>query len=178
MPIRQFIISISILLMSAFAFTQPTSAADLVTFSSKDFQGNLHTVEQYRGKWIIVNYWGIFCGPCLREMPELSIFHDQHKDKDAVVLGINQEDLPDKVMARFADKMKISFPLLNVPFEEATPFGRVTVLPTTFIINPQGELVAKQQGAITMHVLEDYIKRKKQKAMQEKFSKTQTLGKG
>jgi peroxiredoxin len=110
-------------------------------------------------------------------MPELSIFHNQHKEHDAVVLGINQEDLPAKVMARFADKMNISFPLLNVPFEQATPFGKVTVLPTTFIINPQGELVAKQQGAITMQVLEDYIKRHSQKTPQDKPRKTQDLDK-
>jgi peroxiredoxin len=177
MSIKQFIISISISLIVSFAFVQTASAAKLINFSSKDLQGNLHTVEQYRGKWIVVNYWGIFCGPCLREMPELSIFHNQHKEHDAVVLGINQEDLPAKVMARFADKMNISFPLLNVPFEQATPFGKVTVLPTTFIINPQGELVAKQQGAITMQVLEDYIKRHSQKTPQDKPRKTQDLDK-
>lgn len=177
MPIKQFIISISISLIVSFAFVQTTSAAKLVNFSSKDLQGKLQSVEQYRGKWVIVNYWGIFCGPCLREMPELSIFHNQHKEHDAVVLGINQEDLPAKVMTRFADKMNISFPLLSVPFEQATPFGKVTVLPTTFIINPQGELVAKQQGAITMQVLEDYIKRNRQKALQDKPRKSQDLDK-
>lgn len=172
MPIKQFIISISISLIFSFTFVQTASAAEPVDFSSKDLQGNLHTVEQYRGKWVIVNYWGIFCGPCLREMPELSIFHNKHKAHDAVVLGINQEDLPARVMTRFADKMNISFPLLSVPFDQTTPFGKVTVLPTTFIINPQGELVAKQQGAITMQVLEDYIKRNKQKAPQANLGKS------
>ena len=175
MPIKQFIISISISLIVSFTFVQTTSAAELVNFSSKDLQGKLHTVEQYRGKWVIVNYWGIFCGPCLREMPELSIFHNQHKAHDAVVLGINQEDLPAKVMTRFADKMNISFPLLSVPFEQSTPFGKVTVLPTTFIINPQGELVARQQGAITMQALEDYIKRHSLKTSQDKPGKTQDM---
>lgn len=173
MPIKQFIISISILLIVSFAFVQTASAAEPVKFSSKDSQGKLHTIEQYRGKWVIVNYWGIFCGPCLREMPELSIFHNQHKAHDAVVLGINQEDLPAKVMARFADKMNISFPLLSVPFDQVTPFGKVTVLPTTFIINPQGELVARQQGAITMHALDDYIKRHSLKIAQDKPGKAE-----
>ena len=173
MLIKHFIISISILLIVSFAFVQSASAAELVSFSSKDSQGKLHTVEQYRGKWVIVNYWGIFCGPCLREMPELSIFHNQHKEHDAVVLGINQEDLPTKVTTRFADKMNISFPLLSVPFDQVTPFGKVTVLPTTFIINPQGELVARQQGAITMHALDDYIKRHSLKIAQDKPGKAE-----
>ena len=177
MSIKQLIFATSILWLSSFAFVQTASAAEVIDFSSKDLQGNVHTVEQYRGKWIIVNYWGTFCGPCIREMPELSIFHNEHKDHDAVVLGINQEEIPAHMLANFAKKLNISFPLLKVPFEQATPFGRVTVLPTTFIINPQGELVARQPGAITMQALEDYIKRKTQQALQEKFKQAQGLDK-
>ena len=136
MSIKQFFVSIAISLMSSFVFVQVTSAAEVISFSSKDLQGNTHAIEQYRGKWIVVNYWGIFCGPCLREMPELSIFHDQHRDKDAVVLGINQEDLPDKVMARFADKMKISFPLLNV-FACSTSFRTCSLISSAWLAKQQ-----------------------------------------
>ncbi|RDH81430.1 MAG: TlpA family protein disulfide reductase [endosymbiont of Galathealinum brachiosum] len=168
MSIKQLIISISIFLLSSQLFSQVTSAAEAISFSSKDLQGDLHTIERYRGKWIVVNYWGIFCGPCLREMPELSVFHNQHKETDAVVLGINQEELPIEVMASFRDKMKISFPLLSVPFEQVTPFGNVTILPTTFIISPEGKLVARQQGAITMQMLEDYIQRNKHEFQNKK----------
>ena len=168
MSIKKFIISISFALITSSGCISTVAAAEIVDFSLKDMQGNTHTVEQYRGKWIVVNFWGIFCGPCLREMPELSVFHDEHKDHDAVVLGINQEELPAQVLERFVDKMKISFPLLSVPFEQATPFGKVTLLPTTFIINPEGKLVARQQGPITAHVLEDYFKLKAAQASQEK----------
>ena len=160
MSIKSFYIFIFTSLIFSCSLMQTVSAAEIIDFSLKDFQGNTHTVKQYRGKWIVVNYWGIFCGPCLREMPELSIFHNEHKDHDAVVLGINQEDLPVDVLTRFANKMKIDFPLLNVPFDQETPFGQVTVLPTTFIINPKGELVAGQKGPITGKALEDFIRLK------------------
>lgn len=163
MSIKQLLIT----LIFSLSLVQAAPAIELVDFSLKDFQGNTHTAKQYRGKWIVVNYWGIFCGPCLREMPELSIFHNEHKEHDAVVLGINQEDLSVDVLTRFADKMEIDFPLLKVPFEQETPFGQVTVLPTTFMINPKGELVAKQQGPITGKSLEDYIQLKKVQAMKE-----------
>jgi len=138
------------------------NADELVEFSAKDLHGNVHTIEQYRGKWVVVNYWGTFCGPCLREMPELSLFHNKRKDDDAVVLGINQEEIPAKFLANFTRNLKVSFPSLAVPFEEVTPFGSVRVLPSTFIINPQGKLVARQSGAITVQMLEDYIERKLQ----------------
>ena len=158
-------------------FVQPAIGKDKVEFSSKDLQGNVHSIEQYRGKWVVVNFWGTFCGPCIREMPELSKFHNEHKGDDAVVLGINQEEIPVKMLANFTRNLKVSFPSLTVPFEQATPFGRVTILPTTFIISPQGEIVARQSGAITLPALEDYIARKKQQALQEKFKKDRGLEK-
>ena len=138
------------------------SAGEIVEFSAKDLHGNVHTLEQYRGKWVVVNYWGTFCGPCIKEMPELSTFHNARKDDDAVVLGINQEEIPATLLANFTRNLNVSFPSLKVPFKETTPFGSVTVLPSTFVINPKGELVASQSGAITMKALEDYIERKKQ----------------
>ena len=143
------------------------SAKEGIEFSATDLSGNVHHIEQYRGKWVVVNYWGSFCGPCIKEMPELSIFHNEHKDDDAIVLGINQEDIPAKLLANFTKNLNVNFPSLKVPFEEVTPFGSVTVLPSTFIINPQGKLVARQAGVITVQMLEDYIESKKLQAKQE-----------
>lgn len=168
MSLKNSIVSLLLALITSFLFT-PTASAEVIDFSMQDLQGDTHTLKQYRGKWVVVNYWGVYCGPCLREMPELSLFHDKHKDSDAVVLGINQEEIPAHLLARFADKLKITFPLLKVPFEQETPFGVVTLLPTTFVINPQGEIVGGQQGPITGQVLEDYIKRKQQQAEMEKL---------
>lgn len=163
--------------MLPFAFMSSASSAEVIEFSAKDLQGNVQSLEQYRGKWIVVNFWGTFCGPCIREMPELSKFHNERKDDDAVVLGINQEEIPIKMLANFTRNLKVSFPSLHVPFDQETPFGKVTILPTTFMINPQGELVARQPGAISMDALESYIKRKKQQALQEKFKKDRGLDK-
>ncbi|MCW8830188.1 MAG: TlpA family protein disulfide reductase [Gammaproteobacteria bacterium] len=164
-----------ILLMLPFVFVSSASSAEVIEFSAKDLQGNVQSLEQYRGKWVVVNFWGTFCGPCIKEMPELSAFHNDRKDDDAVVIGINQEEIPVNLLANFTRNLKVSFPSLHVPFEQPTPFGKVTILPTTFIINPQGELVARQPGAISLETLENYIERKKQQALQEKFKQERGL---
>ena len=173
MSIKQFII----LLMFSFCLAQSAHAVEVVEFSAKDLQGNDHSIEQYRGKWVVINYWGTFCGPCIREMPELSIFHNEHKDDDAVVLGINQEEIPVQMLANFTRNLKVDFPSLKVPFEQVTPFGTVTVLPTTFIVNPKGEIVARQQGPVSSELLEDYIARKTQQTLQEEFKQRHGLDK-
>ena len=176
MLLKKIVILIFISLTYSLALVQVTFAA-AIDFSLEDLQGKTHTAKQYRGKWLVVNYWGTFCGPCIKEMPELSKFHNERKDDDAVVLGINQEEIPAKLLVNFTRNLKVSFPSLKVPFEQVTPFGRVTVLPTTFIVNPQGELVARQAGAISLEALENYIERKKQQVLQEKFKKDRGLDK-
>ena len=58
-----------------------------------DLSGKMRSLEDYRGKWVIVNYWATWCPPCQEEIPDLVDFHDSHKDTDAVVLGVNFEDI-------------------------------------------------------------------------------------
>ena len=66
--------------------------AEPVEYSLPDLDGKMHSLADYRGKWVIVNYWATWCPPCQEEIPDLVNFHDSHKDDDAVVLGINLED--------------------------------------------------------------------------------------
>ena len=57
--------------------------------------GSSGTFADYRGKWIFINYWAEWCPPCREEVPDLNRFHSVHKDRDAVVLGVNF-DLPER----------------------------------------------------------------------------------
>jgi peroxiredoxin len=129
-------------------------------FSLPDTQGKVHTLSQYAGKWVVVNYWATSCPPCIKEIPQLRAFHEKHKDHDAVVLGVDFEDIPLAWLKDFMDSMSMSYPVLRSdPSQQVTPFGVIIMLPTTFIISPAGELVAYQAGAVTAADLEAFIKR-------------------
>ena len=131
--------------------------AEPVQFSLKDLQGKTHTIEQYAGKWVVVNYWATWCPPCLDEIPQLVEFHDKHKDKDAVVLGVDFEMVDEKYLRQFADENFISYPILPSKPSANSPFGPIYGLPTTFLISPQGEVVASKTGGVTRQDLEDSI---------------------
>lgn len=131
-----------------------------VDFSLKDLDGKVHTLSEYRGKWVVVNFWATTCPPCIKEMPELSDFHDRHKDRDAVVLGMNFEDIKPSWMRRFLDSVHVSYPILPWGTAPATPFGLVVALPTTYIVTPEGKTVAQQVGPMTAADIEAYIQRK------------------
>jgi thiol-disulfide isomerase/thioredoxin len=132
-----------------------------LVFSLPDTQDKIHTLSQYAGKWVVVNYWATSCPPCIKEIPQLMKFHEKHKDHDAVVLGVDFEDISLSWLKDFMDSMSMSYPVLRSdPSQQVTPFGVVIGLPTTFIISPAGELLAHQVGAVTAADLEAFIKRK------------------
>jgi peroxiredoxin len=138
-----------------------------IAFALPDTNGKVHTLAQYTGKWVVVNYWATSCPPCIKEIPQLVVFHEQHKDHDAVVLGVDFEDISLPWLKDFMDSMSMSYPVLRSEPSQVTPFGVVIVLPTTFIISPAGELMAYQAGPVTAADLEAYIKRKSQAGQKE-----------
>jgi len=122
-----------------------------------DLQGVEHSLADYRGKWIIVNYWATWCPPCLEEIPELVQFHDEHRERDAVVWGINREEIPLAELKIFVEKQRISYPLFQVSPDSVSPLGPVQGVPTTYLVSPKGEVVARHVGLVTVKKLEEFI---------------------
>ena len=140
-----------------------------VDYKLPDLDGQMQSLEQYKGKWVIVNYWATWCGTCRKELPELISLHEANKDKDIVVVGINFESIsPDKLRA-FVDDQAIPYPVLLTEPIRVTPLGPVTALPTTYIINPDGKLVAGQVGMVGHQDLEAYINQNRVPGKQAKL---------
>jgi len=164
MPLLSIVLCCGLSMLTAIA----AGTERTIDFSLKDIDGKLHTLADYRGKWVIVNFWATTCPPCVKEMPELSDFHDRHKDHDAVVLGVNFEDIKSTWMRRFVESVHVSYPILPWGTSPATPFGLVVALPTTFIVAPDGRQVAQQVGPMTAADIEAYIERKASAIQTEK----------
>lgn len=139
--------------------TQTASAHPAPSMSLVDLDGKTHTLEQYRGKWVVINYWATWCPPCIEELPSLALFHEAHKDSDAVVLGINKEEISDDDLDDFLEDFLIGYPLFKESPYKPTPFGQVRAMPTTVLIDPQGEIATLHEGGVTREALEDFMKR-------------------
>ena len=135
--------------------------AGTVRLALPDMNGKVHSLSDYRGKWVIVNYWATWCTSCQEDIPELEKFYERHKDRDAVVLGVNWEDIKTSWLRDFTDSMSMHYPILRSTPDPQTPFGVIMVLPTTFVLNPDGDLVARQVGPLTGAALDAYLERKR-----------------
>ena len=147
-------------LLIAMTVSLKVSAVDMPLV---DTHGNRINLSSYQGKWVVVNYWATWCPPCITEMPELQSFHDEHATAgDAVVLGINTELIGKQQLLEFLDDYFITYPVFVSEPVQQSELGLIPGLPTTFLVTPQGEVVARQVGPVTREMIEQFIEKYQQ----------------
>lgn len=152
-PMRLFAF-LAALLLAGMALTSTSAFAR--DFKLVDSAGKTHTLAQYKGKWVLVNYWATWCPPCLEEIPDLIALHENKKNK-LVVLGVALDWKSKKQVLQFADGLFVSYPIILGDRDIIRPIGPADGLPTTYLFNPEGKLVAHQAGAITRADVESFI---------------------
>ncbi|MEQ1598247.1 MAG: TlpA disulfide reductase family protein [Methylotenera sp.] len=131
-------------------------------FALTDMAGKKHTLSQYKGKWVVVNYWATWCPPCLEEVPDLVALYDSRKNKDVMMLGVAFDYQSAKEVADYVDDMLMSYPIVLGDDQVTKQIGHSEVLPTTFIYDPSGKLIKTKHGLITKQYLEAIMVREKQ----------------
>lgn len=125
-------------------------------FRVTDTNGKTHTLSGYKGKWVLVNYWATWCPPCLEEIPDL-IALNENKKNNLVVIGIAMDYRSAKQVTDFAEGLFVDYPIVLGTPEIVRQIGPVQGLPTTYLYNPNGKMVAQQVGLITRSAVESYI---------------------
>jgi thiol-disulfide isomerase/thioredoxin len=127
-----------------------------VDFTLPQLHGDETSLHEYRGKWVVLNYWATWCAPCRKEIPELSVLHEARSDIE--VLGLAFEDTDIESFDEFLKEFHPSYPLLLVDVSDPPePFGAPRVLPTTIILNPDGAPVKTFLGPVTSEKIETFI---------------------
>lgn len=159
MPYHSRLITALILSVTLTA-AQSVSAAD-VDFSLPGLDQPVVRLADYRGRWVVVNFWATWCTPCLDEIPELAYFHDTYREQDAVVVSVDYEDIDAATLREFATAQGINYP---VALSDGQPLAGFTLkgLPTTFLVSPEGRIVNVHLGAVTAAMLERRINAFKQ----------------
>ena len=100
------------------------------------------------GKWLVLNYWAVWCAPCREEIPELNAFA-RARAEDVIVYGVNYDGAQGGELRAQAAELGIGFPLLRGDPAAVLGYAAPTALPTTIIIAPGGEAHARLLGPQT-----------------------------
>ena len=140
--------------VSNFRIGEP--APELIVSDARGIDSNVK-IKDFKGKWLLIDFWGHWCGPCIRKMPKLMEFYEKQKGNrdrfeilafhspDAKDFKIIDEKMP-IIYKRFFGGKEIPFPIVLDASGETVKNYRVRAFPTTILINPEGkiEVVGKQ----------------------------------
>lgn len=113
------------------------------TLQLTDLEGNAIALDDFEGKAVFLNLWATWCRPCIMEMPSIERAYEELKDDGYVFLAASYED-PEKIR-EFAGKQDFTFPLVHLK-TDMQALG-VQSIPTTYIYNESGEVVARIIGS-------------------------------
>jgi thiol-disulfide isomerase/thioredoxin len=136
--------------------TSSISAGAIWSASFKDTRGASHSLGEFQGQVVVINFWATWCAPCREEMPGFVGLQDRWKGRGVQFVGLSDED-PAKV-ERFAAELKINYPLwvgTDTAGELSRRLGnRLGVLPHTVILDPAGNQIDMRVGPYTERDLE------------------------
>jgi cytochrome c biogenesis protein CcmG/thiol:disulfide interchange protein DsbE len=135
---------------------QPASAQSVLRFASdpqpaphlllKDLAGNVTSMDDLKGKAVLMNFWATWCPPCRAEIPALIELQKRHQDR-LQIIGVSEDDNVEDVRA-FVKKMGMNYPIVMATPELIQAYGGVSALPTTFVVDPQGRVVQRHLGLL------------------------------
>ena len=113
-----------------------------------DARGNGHSFADYKGKWVLVNYWATWCGPCMKEIPELNKLAKTHAHR-LVLLGVDYDQPKGAELEKQVRKMKIEYTVMAGDPSKRLGIKEPDVLPTTYVFSPGMSLKATLVGPQT-----------------------------
>ena len=133
------------------AFTQAgiqtaSEALAPVNFTLPLLDGTRASLSQYKGKVVFLNFWATWCGPCRLEMPSMEAVYQKLKGRGLEILAVNLGESKKEVTA-FMNENKLNFPVILDEKSVTGSYYNIRAIPTTYIINRQGLIVARFVGS-------------------------------
>lgn len=137
----------------------PDATAVLSGRRFDDADGRPQALSQWRGNWIVLNFWATWCAPCVEEMPTLQQIAREYAARGVVVVGVGVDNAG--AIRRFREELKLDLPLLVAGAggtELARELGNPTgALPYTVLISPQGRIEQSRLGLLKPELLRSWL---------------------
>ena len=125
--------------------------------SLTDLKGRPSSLADYRGQVVLVNLWATWCPPCKEEMPALESYYRKHAQDGFSIIAINDGD-PTADVVKFVEDYGLTFPVWLDPTYIGTEKAFKTLnLPSSFVIDRDGQIVLSWVGGVNLRTLEKYV---------------------
>lgn len=118
-----------------------------------DLNGNAIRLSDYKSKVVLVNFWAAWCVPCREEIPQFVKLQDEYRNQGLQVIGVSIDDTETE-LRDFYRKYNMNYPVIPGDQKTADAFGGVLGLPTTFLIDRDAHIRARQAGSTNFQALE------------------------
>lgn len=136
--------AVLVLMLASLAGAEPAAPSRVPKFKLKTLDGKQVTLDSLKGKVVVINFWGIWCTQCLKEMPEVQKLHEKYaSDPDVAILTINTDPNPADVPPWMKQK-GYSFPVLLD--DGYTEKAGLDIFPTTWFLDREGRKVSEKTG--------------------------------
>ncbi len=136
-------------------------------FKFQDSTGKTHTLADYHGRWVLINFWATWCPPCLEEIPDLIALYESRDD--VMVIGVAMDFADPKDVMEYVDAMSISYPTVLGSRSIALQIEELSMLPSTYLFDPYGQPAARQIGLITREEIEEFMRNKPVSVMKDSY---------
>ena len=114
----------------------------------KDLQGKDVSSADFKGKIVVVDFWATWCPPCRAEIPGYIELQKKYADKGVVIVGISVDEDGVKAVAPFAKAAGMNYKVLLFNDDVVAAFGGIEGIPTTFLIDREGNIRDKKVGMV------------------------------
>jgi thiol-disulfide isomerase/thioredoxin len=128
-------------------------------FTLESLEGKNIQLSGYKGQAVLLNFWATWCGPCKIEMPWFVELQKEYGPQGLQIVGVAMDDASKDDIAKFVKEMGVNYPILIGKEAVGNQYGGVNVLPTTFFINRDGKIVAREFGLQSRSLFVDNIKK-------------------
>lgn len=138
-------------------------------FTLTDQYGNSHTLSDYKGKTVFLNFWATWCPPCKKEMPDIQDLYEARglNEEDVIVLGVAFPNMGDEKstegIIEFLEENEYTFPTVMDEEGALAYYYGISAFPTTFVINPDGRVEGYLQGMMQREMMDQVIDSTKNK---------------
>ncbi len=126
-------------------------------FRLTTLDGQTIDVQALRGKIVFLNFWATWCGPCRMEIPEFEKLQQEYAGR-LQIIGLSVDDAPAAEVAAFARQMKINYPVVMASDAIQGKFGAIPAVPTTVVVDQNGEIVQRQSGVYPLSTWDSEIR--------------------